>query len=297
MATYHVLYNPYSAASKGYAQAQEVRNFLPNDTFVYDNVTAICYPDFFAGLHPEDRILLCGGDGTLSRFINDTAELSFPNSVYYFACGTGNDFMHDLNLPVKSAPICIDDYIHNLPACYVNGKKYYFINNVGLGIEGYACAVAEKLRDNAKKANYALIAAKGLLYAYAPIAATVHIDGTEYHYKHTWLASTMNGRFFGGGLMCAPDQNRKNSEKSLTFVLANTRSRLSLIPVFLSIFKGTHVNYKKIVHVFSCHKVCVQFEKPTSLQIDGEVIQNVKEYRIEAASSPVPSAAKTATTV
>jgi diacylglycerol kinase family enzyme len=150
---------------------------------------------------------------------------------------------------------------------------------------GYACAVAEELRDNAKKANYALIAAKGLLYAYAPIAATVYIDGTEYHYKHTWLASTMNGRFFGGGLMCAPDQDRTNHEKKLTFVLANTRSRLSLIPVFLGVFSGKHVKHKKSVAIHKGLDITVEFSRPTTLQIDGEVILNVTKYR---AYSKVP---------
>lgn len=287
MAIYHVLYNPNATGGNGYERAQEAQKHLPDDTFIFHDITVINYPDFLGSLAPEERILVCGGDGTLSRFVNDSIEFSFKNDVYYYACGTGNDFIHDLDKSAKSEPVCVNDYIKNLPVCYVNGKKYRFVNNVGLGIEGYACAVAEQLRKKAKKANYAMIAAKGLLYAYSPISAKITIDGTEYHYKHTWLASSMNGRFFGGGLMCAPDQNRLNKEKTISFVLANTRSRLSLIPVFLGVFKGTHVKYKKIVHVFTCHNVSVQFEKPTSLQIDGEVLLNVKEYRIETASPSV----------
>lgn len=289
MATYHVLYNPYAAAGNGYAQAQEAQKHLPNDKFIFYNVTIIDYSEFFRSIASDDCILICGGDGTLSRFVNDTIDFSFENDVYYYACGTGNDFIHDLNKTAKNEPIRINDYIKDLPVCYVNEKKHRFVNNVGLGIEGYACAVAESLREKSKKANYAVIAAKGLLYAYSPISATITIDETEYHFKHTWLASSMNGRFFGGGLMCAPDQNRLNKEKKITFVLANTRSRLSLIPVFLGIFSGKHVKYKKIVHVFSCHEVCVQFDKPTSLQIDGEVFLNVKEYRIEATASSTSS--------
>jgi len=37
--------------------------------------------------------VIAGGDGTLNRFINDTAPLQIGCHIYYFATGSGNDFL------------------------------------------------------------------------------------------------------------------------------------------------------------------------------------------------------------
>ena len=39
---------------------------------------------------------MTGGDGTLNRFINDTIPLRTDCGIYYFATGSGNDFLADI---------------------------------------------------------------------------------------------------------------------------------------------------------------------------------------------------------
>lgn len=41
------------------------------------------YGAFFAGLGEEDTAILDGGDGTLNRFVSDTAGLEYTNDLYY----------------------------------------------------------------------------------------------------------------------------------------------------------------------------------------------------------------------
>lgn len=36
-------------------------------------------------------MILCGGDGTLNRFVNDVNGMNIPNKLYYYPTGTGND--------------------------------------------------------------------------------------------------------------------------------------------------------------------------------------------------------------
>ena len=40
----------------------------------------------------------------------------------------------------------------------------------------------------------------------------ITVDGIKYTYKKVWLAPTINGRFYGGGMMPAPGQDRENNE-------------------------------------------------------------------------------------
>lgn len=42
--------------------------------------------------------ILCGGDGTLNRFINDLGGVKLSCEILYFPGGSGNDFAHDIGL-------------------------------------------------------------------------------------------------------------------------------------------------------------------------------------------------------
>ena len=48
--------------------------------------------------------------------------------------------------------------------------------------------------------------------------------------------------------------------------------------IFPSIFKGKHVDHKKVVEVKTGHRITVTFDRPVALQIDGETVLNVTTY-------------------
>ncbi len=47
---------------------------------------------FQRSLGADDKLVICGGDGTLNRFINDFDLSCISNEIYYYATGSGNDF-------------------------------------------------------------------------------------------------------------------------------------------------------------------------------------------------------------
>ena len=229
----------------------------------------------------ECRIYACGGDGTLNRFINDTEEVAFANPVYYYATGSGNDFLKDIGGNVGDKPVCIDKYLKALPTVDVKGKSYRFINGIGYGIDGYCCEVGDKLRETSDKPiNYAGIAIKGLLFHYHPTSATVIVDGVEHKYKKVWLAPTMNGRYYGGGMIPTPKQDRLNKEHTVSVMVYYGSGKIKSLAVFPSIFKGEHVNHKEMVEVLSGKEITVRFDSPAALQVDGETIIGVTEYSV-----------------
>ncbi len=287
MSQVYVLYNPLSGSRTGIEDARKAAAFFKEKEIIYQDITQLeDYSALFAGLSNDDEIIICGGDGTLSRFANAIAKLSFDNCLYYYATGSGNDFLRDIGKTIEAGPVKINDYIKNLPMVVVDGRSYYFINGVGYGIDGYCCEVGEALRTKGKKPNYTGIAIKGILFHHKAANATVTVDGKKYHYKRVWIAPTMHGRYYGGGMMAAPDQVRNTPEKGITLMLMHKAGRLATLCVFPSIFSGKHVNHHRTVAVHNGTDITVEFDRPTTLQIDGEVILNVTKYR---ACSKVPA--------
>ena len=90
----------------------------------------------------------------------------------------------------------------------------------------------------------------------------------------------MKGRFYGGGMMVAPAQDRKGD--TLSLVVYHAKSKLKTLMVFPSIFKGTHVEHTEMVSVMTGKEIEVKFDKPCALQIDGETVRDVSSYRVKA---------------
>lgn len=278
--TYHVLFNPLSGNGAGAAQAKKLK--IDGAELKFHDVTKLDgYASFLRGLAPDEGVILTGGDGTINRFINETADLDIPNDILYYAVGTGNDFLNDLGKKVGEPPFSIKKYLRDLPAVTVNGKTSRFLNGIGYGIDGYCCEVGDELRaKSGKPVNYTSIAIKGLLFHFKPANAVVTVDGREYRFKKVWLAPTMHGRFFGGGMMIAPQQDRLNAERTVTLAVVHGSSKLKTLLVFPSIFKGEHVKHTELYKAFTCHEVTVKFDRPTALQIDDETVRNVTEYSV-----------------
>ena len=231
----------------------------------------------------DDEIVVAGGDGTLSRFVNDIYELKLQNKIYFYSCGTGNDFVNDVRekCEIKNNLIQMNEFIKSLPVVTINGEKHYFINGIGYGIDGYCCEEGDKLRAvSDKPVNYAGIAIKGMLGKFKPCGGTVTIDGVSTRYKKIWLAPTMIGRFFGGGMKITPEQNRLNEGHLVSNCVFHDSGMLKTLMVFPKIFKGEHVSHKDIIEIKTGHEVKVEFDKPCALQIDGETYIGVTSYSV-----------------
>ena len=282
---YHVLFNPY--AGNGTCEEEAKQLHMDGGDLVFHDMTKLgSYTSFFGGISPDDGVILTGGDGTINRFINETEGLDIQNDILYYAVGTGNDFLTDLGKKVGQPPFSIKKYLCDLPTVTVKGRNYRFLNGVGYGIDGYCCEVGDKLKKKSDKpVNYAAIAIKGLLFHFKPANATVIVDGKEHHFKKVWLAPTMHGRFYGGGMMIAPQQDRRNAERTVTVSLLYGSGKLKTLIVFPSIFKGEHIKHTEMCQTLTGHDITVKFDRPTALQIDGETVLGVTEYSV---SSKVP---------
>lgn len=281
MSESYILYNPLAGNGRCANAARQLKKtFLPAAR-LQSMVEIQSYSSFFANLPQGATLVICGGDGTLNRFINDIdGKLPTGHPLLYYPAGSGNDFAHDVGYQKGDRPFDVAPYLTDLPFVEVNGLKRRFINGIGYGIDGYCCEVGDRLREKSDQpVNYGSIAVKGLLFHYHATNGTVTVDGKKTAFKKIWLAPTMNGRFYGGGIMPTPNQDRLNKERSLSVMAMYGAGRLKTLMRFPSVFKGEHTKYTDMVQIFSGMDITVTFERPTALQIDGETVLNVTKYR------------------
>lgn len=290
-----VLCNPRANNGKGDQAKEAVRAALAGKDLEFINVIGLDYRALLAELTEEDEVILVGGDGTLNFFVNAIGDEPLRPSVYTFPAGSGNDFAKDLGIEPGTLSERINVYLENLPTVTVNGETQRFLNGIGYGIDGYCCEVGDQLRETSEKpVNYAGIAIKGLLFHYKPTLASVTVDGKAFSYPKTWLAPSMNGRYYGGGMEVAPRQDRLNPERRLSLVIMHGSGKLKTLIVFPSIFKGEHVKHEEMVAVHEGREIRVAFDRPVALQIDGETRLNVTEYTVRAAAVCAREEAKAA---
>ena len=279
----YVLYNPLAGHGKGTDYLDTLKPMLDGEIIVKDITTIDVFSDFIASLAEEDVITLCGGDGTLNKFVNSVDTDNLKNTIYYYGAGSGNDFLYDIAKGKCDKPIELNKYIKNLPTVEINGQVYKFLNGIGYGIDGYCCEVGDELKAKSDKpVDYTAIAIKGLLFHFKPRNATVVVDGVEHTYKKVWIAPTMHGRCYGGGMIPTPDQDRFNSDGKSSLMVLHGTGKLRTLILFPSIFKGEHVKNTKAVAIHTGKDITVKFDRPTPLQVDGETVLGVTEYTVHA---------------
>lgn len=276
--SYYILFNPHAGDGTAEKTANILAERLGAQDSVYDMTKIESYADLLTDRFAD--IIILGGDGTLNRFVNDTYEIGLENKIFLYPIGTGNDFLRDLGEENATSPVEVTKYLKNLPVCEIEGIKKFFINGVGYGIDGYCAEEGDRQKTlSDKKVNYTAIAIKGLLFKFKSRKATVTVDGEKYEFKKAWLSPCMNGRFYGGGMMPTPDQDRLNEEGNITTMLFHGLGKLGALMLFPKIFKGEHVKKQKKVAVLSGQEIIVEFDKPCAAQIDGETVPNVSKCR------------------
>ena len=276
----NVVYNPMADNWHGEENAKRINNFIKNDELNFIDITKVDLREYIHSVPKSEKIIIAGGDGTINYLVNKFGGNVPDRPIYYFASGNGNDFKTDIAEGNNKEIILLNKYIKDLPTVFINGgKKSRFLNGVGFGIDGYCCEVGDDLKKKSSKpVNYTSIAIKGMLYDFKPRNAVVIVDGVKHKFTDVSLAPTMNGRYYGGGMKVAPDQDRLLPNHTFTTMVFHCKSKLKTLMVFPTIFKGKHVEHTDIIEMLTGHEITVEFDKPTPLQVDGETYKDVIRY-------------------
>lgn len=275
-----LLYNPLSRNGKDPEFIQKIVKHLENEGKIVrpkDILKLGNVDDFMKELDPDDRIILVGGDGTLNRLVNVIHKKKFTQDLYMYQAGTGNDFIRSLHTTDRI--VSIKPFIERIPTIQFNKQKRLFLNGAGIGMDGYIARLVNSARGNKNRLNYFKNTLKGFLL-FKPMKIKFSVDGTTYEDDKVWLASVMNGPYFGGGMKIAPNANRLDDE--LDLVLVKKIPKLLLFLIFPTIYNGKHVRFKKWVNIYRGKHFELSFEKDTYMQIDGDDEYPIKDIVVDA---------------
>ena len=216
----------------------------------------------------EIRIYSCGGDGTMNEIVAGVA--GYPNvAVTMYSGGSGNDFAR-----MFDQPDAFRDLERLLDAEEVTFDLIRCNEDYSLNI----CSVGLDARIAADVANYKRLPLLSGFRAY--VASTVinllkgisehyviEIDGERIDAKKT-LICACNGRFYGGGFNPVPDADPADGKLEVLVIEA-----VNILQVPSVIGKYKNGRYKELSHLvkhYSTDRVKVIFDKPTSINLDGE---------------------------
>ncbi len=164
-------------------------------------------------------VVAVGGDGTASEVIDGLTDLPRPRDpdplFGFIPRGTGGDLRRTLGLPED-----IDAAAHVLAGgreivCDLGRVEYagpdgtpqarHFANVAGFGIDG---AVVDKVNRGFKigggKLSF-MLASAGALLSWSDQPVRWRADAGPWQEQRITAVTVCNGRFFGGGMMVAPD--------------------------------------------------------------------------------------------
>ena len=106
-----VLYNKKAGKNEDVEAVKNLAAVIDGELELVEVSKITNYQVFLSGLNNDDYIILCGGDGTINRFVNDTEGIDFTGEILYFPVGTGNDFALDLGHGKGCKPFSLKEYM------------------------------------------------------------------------------------------------------------------------------------------------------------------------------------------
>ena len=227
----------------------------------------------------EYRIYACGGDGTLNEVVSGAA--GFGNvSVTCYRGGSGNDFIRIFN-----DPDAFSDLERLLDCKETEFDLVRCNDDISLNI----CSVGLDARIGTDVSNYKRLPLLSGFRAYAVSTVVNVIRGISEHYvvkvdgqaldgQYTMIC-VCNGRFYGGGFNPVPEADP--SDGMLDVLLVKKVSRLQVPGVIGKYKNGRYKELPHLVRHFRTDSVTILCDKPTSVNLDGElrVAQEV-EFRV-----------------
>lgn len=232
--------------------------------------------EFIDNLTNDDDVVIVGGDGTLHRFANEIRNYEIPCQMYLYKAGTGNDFSREFK---KQKLINITKHITNLPTMIIDGHEELFLNGTGIGVDGEVCALVNNMQSSKRGLNYFKNALK-TFKSFKRYDLEVTVDGVRHTFKSVWLATVMNGKYFGGGMKLSPNSDR--GDNVLELFVIHTLGFWKLLCVFPLIFLGKHLWFKYLgISILKGREFIFEANAPQVLQSDGEVLNGIKNFIIK----------------
>jgi diacylglycerol kinase (ATP) len=198
--------------------------------------------------HGTDAFVVAGGDGVISLALQSLAHSSIPLGI--IPAGTGNDHAREYGIPVGDPAAAVDvivaGHTETIDLGHIRGADgtgTWFGTIAATGFDSLVSDRVNRMRwpHGRMRYNLAIVAELSQLH---PLPFRLVLDGEREVVTDLTLAAFGNTRSYGGGMLICPGADHADGMLDITMV--SSGSRLKLVRLFPTIFKGTHVELDEV---------------------------------------------------
>lgn len=249
-------------------------------------------------------IIACGGDGTINEIANGIIESGTDCELGIFPSGTGGDFRRTLCIPTELREAAgtlrygRTEAIDVGKITYLNHKgeseSRYFLNVSSFGL---AASIIERVKGSTSLKWLPLDTVRGrasfafsTLQEVAGLATTnvrVKLDDGDEHPLSTVNFCIANARYFGGGMMIAPDA--KIADGFLDVINIGDINTAKILLNAYTLYRGSHLSLKEVKDTLARRIEARPLNDgdEVHIEVDGELLG-----RLPAVYEVVPKALK-----
>ncbi len=186
------------------------------------------------------HVISVGGDGTSHEVVNGLIGSSVVFGVV--PCGSGNDFPKAASIPLDTM-LAIETVFSGRERAVDIGKlgDSYFINGLGIGLDGAVSHRFKKLKLLRGPLGYLLVSVQEAL-TFKGFPARVKID--DWNYEGTLLLTGASNGLYQGGFKLAPDA--KIDDGLLDFHIIKDMSIINRLIKIPKVLEGSHSNLDEV---------------------------------------------------
>jgi len=237
-------------------------------------------------------LLSLGGDGTHNEVVHGILTSGAPHGsirLGILPSGTGGDFRRllensdDWVTAAKALPTATATTIDAGLAIFRDDgaeQRRHFLNICSFGVGGLACSIVNNSKKRlGSKATFFIGTLEAIL-RYTPAAIRLRVDGREVGTFTVTNIAVANGRFFGAGMMVAPDALLTDGLLDVTVIEAGGPA--AVLRLIGTIYRGKHTTLD-CVKTFRGARIEAETvgPNPAYIDLDGEAPGRIP-IRIEA---------------
>lgn len=242
MAKDYVFYNPLAGEGKILEDLELLPFVLDEDCVFCDMTKPETYARSLFAMEETDRLILCGGDGTLNRFVNILEDIHRPNEILYYPCGENNDFARDFGREYGCNPFPVTKALRNLPQIRIGSRT-------GRLLTGVVFTCRKQTVD-----------------------LKLSTDRALHHYEKVCFAALMQGRHCKGGWI--PDPLRQPTDTELSCVVIHGCGWGKARRLLKKLQKGNIPNSRNVC-IHRGRNIRLSFRQPVAVCVDGEQMTQV----------------------
>ena len=273
-----VIINPTSGRGKGLAAGKVVLETLRSVGIEHVDLSAQTMDAALAAGRQAiadkavTAIVVVGGDGMAHLGVNVCALSGIPLGIV--GVGTGNDSARSLGFPVGDALAATNFIVERLSQTrpvdaiklHTSTGEHWVLGTASAGFDALVNQRANLMSWPKGPRRYE-IAMLLELAKFQPLQYELEIDGQKRKIE-AMLCAVANAPAFGGGMLIAPEA--KMDDGLLDVFIVHKISRLELVKIFPSVYKGGHVGHPAVEFVRARHVKINSGQMPA--YADGEAV-------------------------